>query len=113
MSALNRVVLVGRAVRQPELRVTPSGVSVTTFTTAVDRQRKQEGGDNADFVDCVCFGKLAEIVSQYVEKGKLLAVEGRLESRKWEAKDGGKRVSWEVICDNVQFLSRGEGERSD
>jgi single-strand DNA-binding protein len=108
---MNRICLVGRAVRQPELRVTPGGTSVTTFATAVDRQRKVEGGDNVDFIDCVCFGKLAEIVSQYVDKGKLVAVEGRLESRKWEAKDGGKRVAWEVICDNVQFLSRGDEQR--
>lgn len=111
---MNRIVLTGRAVRQPELRVTPGGTSVTTFTVAVDRQRKADGSHETDFVDCVTFSKLAEVVSKYVDKGKLVAVEGRLESRSWETKEGEKRRVWEVICDNVQFLSpKGEGERSE
>ncbi len=112
MSGMNVVTLVGRAVRQPELRVTPSGVSVTTLTVAVDRQRKVDGQPECDFVDCVCFGKTAENVGKYVDKGKLVGVEGRLESRTYTPKGSEeKRKVWEVIADSVQFLSpKNEGD---
>jgi single-strand DNA-binding protein len=102
---LNRVVLIGRLTRQPELRVTPSGVSVTTVTLAVDRRPNQAGQKEADFIDVVMFGKLAEVTSKYMDKGRLVAVEGRLQTRSFETKDGQKRKVFEVVGDNIQFLT--------
>lgn len=102
---LNRVVLIGRLTKQPELRITPSSVSVTTFTLAVDRRPNQAGQREADFIDVVVFGKLAETVCKYMDKGRLVAVEGRLQTRSFETKDGQKRKAVEVIADNIQFLT--------
>lgn len=102
---LNRVVLIGRLTRQPELRITPSSVSVTTFTLAVDRRPNQAGQREADFIDIVAFGKLAEITCKYMDKGRLIAVEGRLQTRSFETKDGQKRKAVEVVADNIQFLT--------
>lgn len=102
---LNRVILIGRLTRQPELRVTPNAVSVTTITLAVDRKPTQSGQKEADFIDVVLFGKLAEITSKYLDKGRLVAVEGRIQTRSFETKDGQKRKVFEVIADNIQFLT--------
>lgn len=102
---LNRVVLIGRLVKQPELRITPSSVSVTTFTLAVDRRPNQAGQKETDFIDVVVFGKLAEITCKYMDKGRLVAIEGRIQTRSFETKDGQKRKVFEVIGDNIQFLS--------
>ncbi len=103
--SLNRWCGIGRLTRQPELRVTPNtGTQVTNFTLAVDRPPK-DGQKTADFLDCVCFGKTAENLCKYMDKGKQVAVEGRLQSRVWETKDGSKRKTTEVIVDHVQFLS--------
>lgn len=102
---LNRVVLIGRLTRQPELRVTPNAVSVTTITLAVDRRPNQAGQKEADFIDVVLFGKLAEITSKYLDKGRLVAVEGRIQTRTFETKDGQKRKVFEVVADNIQFLT--------
>lgn len=108
---LNRVILIGRLTRQPELRITPGGTSVTTITLAVDRRPNQSGHKETDFIDVVLFGRLAEVTCQYMDKGRLVAVEGRLQSRTWETKDGQKRKSWEVIADSIQFLdSRPRGQ---
>lgn len=101
---LNRVILIGRLTRQPELRITPGGTSVTTITLAVDRRPSQGGQKETDFIDVVLFGRLADVTCQYMDKGRLVAVEGRLQSRSWETKDGQKRKSWEVIADSIQFL---------
>ncbi len=102
---LNRVVLIGRLTRNPELRVTPSGTSVTNFTLAVDRRPDQSGKKEADFIDVVLFGKLAEIAAKYCDKGKLVAVEGHIQTRSFETKDGQKKKVFEVVGDNVQFLT--------
>jgi len=101
---LNRVILIGRLTRQPELRITPGGTSVTTITLAVDRRPNPSGQKETDFIDVVLFGRLADVTCQYMDKGRLVAVEGRLQSRSWETKDGQKRKSWEVIADSIQFL---------
>ena len=113
MSSINRCVLVGRLTRDPELRVTPSGVSVCNMTLAVDRRPKGDGSKEADFIDCVLFSQTAEASAKYLSKGKLAAVEGRIQQRSFETKDGQNRKVFEVICDNVQFLSPREdgGER--
>lgn len=103
---LNRVVLIGRLTRQPELRITPSGVSVTTIILAVDRRPTQTGQRETDFIDVVLFGKLAEVTCRYMDKGRLVAVEGRLQSRSYETKDGQRRRVWEVVADLIQFLDR-------
>ncbi|HHW19198.1 MAG TPA: single-stranded DNA-binding protein [Firmicutes bacterium] len=102
---LNRVILIGRLTKQPELRITPSSVSVTSFTLAVDRKPNQAGQKETDFIDVVIFGKLAEITCKYMDKGRLVAVEGRLQTRTFETKDGQKRKAWEVVADSIEFLS--------
>jgi single-strand DNA-binding protein len=102
---LNRSILIGRLTRSPELRVSPSGVSVTSLTIAVDRPPREGKEKEVDFIDCVTFGRLAEIVSKYCDKGKLVAVEGRIQTRSFETKDGQKRKVFEIIGDNVQFLT--------
>jgi single-strand DNA-binding protein len=101
---LNRIILIGRLTRQPELRITPGGVSVTTITLAVDRRPTQSGQKETDFIDVVLFGRLAEVTCKYMDKGRLVAVEGRLQSRSWETRDGQKRKSWEVLADSIEFL---------
>ncbi len=111
---LNRIILIGRLTKQPELRVTPGGLSVATFTLAVDRRPTQSGQKEADFIDVVVFGKLAEITCKYLDKGRQVAVEGRLQTRTYDTKDGQRRKVWEVIGDNVQFLgSRPTAKSSD
>lgn len=102
---LNRVVLIGRLTRQPELRITPNSISVTTVTLAVDRRPDKSGQKEADFIDVVLFGKLAEITCKYMDKGRLVAVEGRVQTRSFETKEGQKRKVFEVIADNIQFLT--------
>lgn len=101
---LNRVILIGRLTRQPELRVTPSSVSVTSFTLAVNRRPTSQGVRETDFIDIVMFGKLAEITCKYMDKGRLVAIEGRLQIRSYETKDGQRRKAAEVLADNIQFL---------
>jgi single-strand DNA-binding protein len=102
---LNRVVLIGRLTKQPELRITPKSVSVTTVTLAVDRRPNQAGQREADFIDVVLFNRLAEITCKYMDKGRLVAVEGRIQTRSFETKDGQKRKVFEVVADNIQFLT--------
>lgn len=102
---INKAVLVGRLVRDPEYRTTPSGVQVATFTLAVNRTfTNQQGEREADFINCVVFRKTAENVNQYLSKGKLAGVDGRLQSRSYDNKEGQKVFVTEVVCDNVQFL---------
>jgi len=107
----NRIILIGRLTRDPELRYTPSGQPVTSFTLAVDRPFKNQNGEKeTDFIDIVAWRKLAEQVSQYMTKGRLVAVEGRLQIRSYEAKDGsGKRKVAEIVADGVRFLDSGRG----
>lgn len=102
---INKAVLVGRLVRDPEFRITPSGVQVATFTLAVNRTfTNQQGEREADYINCVVFRKTAENVNQYLSKGKLAGVDGRLQSRSYDNKEGQKVFVTEVVCDNVQFL---------
>ncbi|MDP4467978.1 single-stranded DNA-binding protein [Staphylococcus hyicus] len=102
---LNRVVLVGRLTKDPEFRTTPSGVDVSTFTLAVNRNFKSKDGEQqADFINCVVFRKQAENVKNYLSKGSLAGVDGRLQSRSYENKEGQRVYVTEVVCDSVQFL---------
>jgi single-strand DNA-binding protein len=104
---LNRVILIGRLTRDPELRVTSqSGVSVATFTLAVDRPYQNQGQRETDFIDCVAWRRLAETVAEHMRKGRLVAVEGRLQIRTYETQDGQRRRVAEVVADDVRFLDR-------
>lgn len=107
---LNRVILMGRLVADPELKTTATGVSVTSFRIAVDRNYVKQGEERkADFFDIVCWRGTAEFVCRYFGKGSLIAVEGQLQSRTYQAKDGSNRYVVEVVADNVSFT----GERRD
>ncbi|HDI0955258.1 TPA: single-stranded DNA-binding protein [Staphylococcus aureus] len=102
---LNRTVLVGRLTKDPEYRTTLNGVSVTTFTIAVNRTfTNAQGEREADFINCVTFRKQAENVNNYLSKGSLAGVDGRLQSRSYENKDGQRVFVTEVAADSVQFL---------
>lgn len=98
---LNRIVLIGRLTKAPELKHTANGTAVTTFTLAVDRFTK----DETDFIPIVVWRAQAESCAKYLDKGKLCAVDGRLQIRTYEANDGKKRSIAEVVADNVRFLS--------
>lgn len=101
---LNKIFLMGRLTRDPELRKTQSGTAVTSFTLAVDRDYKpQDGERGTDFIDVVAWRSTAEFVFKYFSKGRMAVVEGRLQIRDWTDKDGNKRRSYEVIADNVYF----------
>lgn len=104
---INRVVLVGRLTRDPEMRTTQSGKSVCDFSIAVQKRIKpQDGSPDADFFRVTAWEKTAEYVANYLSKGRLVAVDGRLQSRKYTAQDGSNREVVEVIADNVQGLDR-------
>ena len=101
---LNRIIIMGRLARDPELRRTGSGTAVTSFTLAVDRDFKSQGGEKeTDWIDVVAWRNTAEFVSKYFTKGRMAVVEGRLQMRNWTDRDGNKRVSAEVVADNVYF----------
>ena len=101
---LNRIVIMGRLTRDPELRRTGSGTPVTSFSLAVDRDFKSQDGQRAtDFIDVVAWRGTAEFVSKYFTKGRMAVVEGRLQIRDWTDNNGGKRRSAEVVADNVYF----------
>ena len=101
---LNRIIIMGRLTRDPELRRTQSGTAVTSFSLAVDRDFKSQSGEKeTDFIDVVAWRSTAEFVAKYFTKGRMAVVEGRLQIRDWTDKDGGKRRSAEVVADNVYF----------
>ena len=101
---LNKIILMGRLTRDPELRRTQSGTAVTSFSLAVDRDFKSQNGEKeTDFIDIVAWRNTAEFVSKYFTKGRMAVVEGRLQIRNWTDRDGGKRRSAEVIAENVYF----------
>ena len=100
---MNRVILMGRLTADPELRQTPQGTAVTSFTIAVDRRIKTENGQQADFITCVAWRKTAEFICRYFQKGRMIAIEGQLQSRSWDGQDGKRQYATEVIVDNVSF----------
>ena len=101
---INRVVLVGRLTKDPVLRKTANGVSVTSFTVACTRRFKQEGQPDADFINTVAWNKTADSVSQYTHKGSLVGVEGRIQTRSYDDQSGKRVYVTEVVADSVQFL---------
>jgi len=103
---LNRIILIGRLTKDPELRYTPNGKAVASFTLAVDRPFKNQRGEReADFINIVVWGTQAENSANYLAKGKLAAVDGRLQIRSFDGQDGQRRWVTEVVADNVRFLS--------
>lgn len=102
---MNRLVLVGRLTKDPELKYTQSNKAVATFTVAVNRQFKNANGETeADFINCVIWGKPAENLSRYMKKGGQVGVDGRIQTRNYQAEDGSRKYVTEVIAENVQFL---------
>lgn len=110
---MNRVVIVGRMTRDPELRRTGSGTAVTSFTLALNRNYNSADGQQADYIPCVVWNKVAENVAQYCSKGSLVGVDGRLRSRSYDNAQGQRVFVVEVQCDSVQFLeTKAQRERN-
>ena len=106
---MNKIVICGRIVKNPELRATNSGTEVCNFTVAVDRRAKKGEESITDFIDCTAWARTGVFVNTYFHKGDGITVEGRMESTKWVNKDGENRTSWGVTCDNVEFaLGKGK-----
>lgn len=107
---MNKVYLIGNLVRDPETRMTGNGIEVCNFTIAVNRRRKQQdGAPEADFLTIVAWRQLAGLCKQYLSKGKKVAVSGSIQTRSYEAKDGSKRTAFDIIADEVEFLSKADG----
>ena len=103
---MNKVLLVGRLTRDPELRTTPSGMAVARFTLAVSQNFTNKNGERgADFINCSAWGRQAGNISKYCQKGSLVSAEGRIRTGSYDAQDGTKRYTTEVVCDAVNFLS--------
>lgn len=115
MANLNKVMLIGNLTRDPELRVTPRGTAICTFSLAVNRKWRDEAGaekEDVTFVDCEAWGKAAEVLNKWMVKGRPLFVEGRLRLDQWEDKNTNeKRSRMKVVCENFQFL--GSGQRAE
>jgi single-strand DNA-binding protein len=112
MSGVNKVILVGRLGNDPEIRYTQQGVAVTNFNIATSENWVDKGGQKQERTEwhrIVVWGKMAETCSQYLTKGRQVFIEGRLQTRQWDDKDGGKRYTTEVVASTVQFLDKGTG----
>ena len=106
-SDLNRVMLIGRLTKEPELRYTQGGAAIGKFSVASNRSYTTNTGEKKDevsYFDCVAWGKLGEIIVEHCKKGRRIAVEGRIQQSRWEDKDGGKRSKVEIVVENFQFL---------
>ncbi len=102
---MNKVILIGRLARDPEMRTTMSGANVTRFTLAVSRPFQDQNGERgADFINCVAWRKQAENIAKYCIKGSQVAIEGRIQTGSYDAQDGSKRYTTDIICDNCTFL---------
>ena len=111
---LNKIIIMGRLTRDPELRRTGSGTSVTSFSLACDRDFKSQSGEKeTDFIEVVAWKNTAEFVSKYFSKGRMAVVEGRLQIRDWTDKAGNKRTTAEVVADNVYFADSKRSESND
>lgn len=108
MAGFNKVILMGNLTRDPEIRYTPSGTPVATFSIAVNRRFRQgeENREEVTFVDIVVFGKQAESCGQYINKGDTVLIDGRLQQRRWETENGQRRNKLEVVAQSVQFVPR-------
>src|SRR5215467_8555537 len=112
MASLNKVLLIGNLTRPPELRYTPSGTAVADMRLAVSRRYTTQSGEKREetaFLTVIVWGKTAENCSEYLDKGSQILVEGRIQTRDWEGKDGQKRSATEIVAERIQFLSRLKG----
>lgn len=109
---INRVVLVGRLTKDPELRYTPNGIASCRFTLAVNRTFKSEGEQQADFIQCVAWRKQAENLANFQRKGNLIGVEGRIQTGSYEVQDGKRVYTTDVVADSIQFLEHKNGSES-
>lgn len=110
---MNKIIITGRIVNDLEIKAVGGGTELCNFTVAVDRRRKDaDGNKQTDFFDCTVFGKSAAFLHQYFHKGDGINIEGRMESRTWEDKDGKKRKNWSIMCDNIEF-PHGKGKGTD
>jgi len=110
---LNRVVLVGRLTKDPDLRYSPNGVAVANFTIAVNRPFNSEGGKDADFINCVVWRRAAENLANYMKKGSQVGVDGRLQSRSFDNSEGKRVFVTEVVADSVHFLESKGGSQQN
>ena len=106
---MNKVILMGRLTRDPEMRQSPNGVAVCSFSIAVNRRFAKEGQQNADFINCTAWRQQAEFICKYFQKGAMIAVVGNLQSRSWENQEGKRQYSTDVVVDEVYFT----GSKSD
>lgn len=111
---MNKIIITGRITNDLEIKAIGSGTEVCNFSVAVDRRWKKEGEERqTDFFDCTVFGKSAAFLTKYFHKGDGINIEGRMESRVWEDKDGKKRKNWSIMCENIEFPhSKGKGGES-
>ena len=112
MAGVNKVILIGNLGKDPELRVTPTGTAVATFSLATTERRTDKNGQRKDLTEwhnIVAFGKTAELVNQYLKKGRQCYLEGRIQTRSWDDKDGTKKYKTEIIINSVQFLGSAPG----
>jgi len=110
---MNKIIITGRLVADPELKSTNNGTEVCNFAVAVDRRVKKGEEKIADFINCTAWSKSAAFIAQYFHKGDGITVDGRMESRQWTDKENNKRTSWGVTCDNVEFaLGKGNSSAS-
>lgn len=107
-SDLNRVILIGRLARDSELRYTPAGMAVASFTLANNRSYSTGGEkkEQVSYFDCVAWSKLGELITEYCKKGAQIAIEGRLQQRRWDDSEGNKKSKIEIVAENIQFLSK-------
>ncbi|MFO7667025.1 MAG: single-stranded DNA-binding protein [Desulfobacterales bacterium] len=117
MSGINKAMIVGRLGRDPEIRYTPGGVAVANFSVATSEEWKDkesnEKKERTEWHRIVAFGKLGEICGEYLSKGKLVYVEGRIQTRSWEDKDGNKKYTTEIVASDVQFLDKKDSGSGD
>lgn len=110
---LNKVILIGRFTRDPELRSTPQGVSTCSFSLAVDRNYQSAGGERqTDFINCVAWRQTAEFISKYFQKGNLICVEGSIQTRSWKDNDGNNRYATDVVVDRSYFVESKKSAQS-
>ena len=110
---MNKAILLGRLTKAPEIKYTQSGKAVASFTLAIDRRKGANGEKQADFISCVAWEKTAETIGNYCDKGQQIAVEGRIQTRSYDAKDGTKRYATEVVVQSMEFCdSKGGGQNA-
>jgi len=112
MSDLNKTIIIGRLTKDPELKHTPNGTSVASFSIANNRTYVSDGEKKeiVSFINCVAWGKTGEVITEYCKKGHRIGIEGKLQQRSWEAQDGSKRSAVEIVIDNFQFLEPKQSE---